>query len=70
MISSRTYVSELERGIKTPTIEKIEELCCEMGLHPLTLLSLTYLQGKTSKNLKKLLRMIENEANEILNEKE
>ncbi|MCK4742912.1 MAG: helix-turn-helix transcriptional regulator [Sulfuriflexus sp.] len=68
MVSSRSYISELERGIKSPTIEKIEGLCKEMGVHPLTLLSLTYLQGKSPKDMQKLLRKIENEANAILDE--
>lgn len=34
----RTYMSELERGIKAPTLNKIEELAVTMGIHPLTLL--------------------------------
>lgn len=68
MVSSRTYVSELERGVKSPTIEKIEGLCKEMGVHPLSLLALTYLPGKSAKDLQKLLRKIENEANAILDE--
>jgi len=37
-VSSRTYLSELERGIKNPTIGKIEDLAATMGVHPLTLL--------------------------------
>lgn len=42
-VSSRTYLSSLERGIKSPTISKIEELASVLGLHPLTLLALAYL---------------------------
>lgn len=37
-VSSRTYLSELERGRKNPTLNKIEELAATMGIHPLTLL--------------------------------
>jgi transcriptional regulator with XRE-family HTH domain len=37
-VSSRTYLSELERGLKNPTVDKIEELASTMGIHPLTLL--------------------------------
>ncbi|ROQ48436.1 helix-turn-helix protein [Marinobacter sp. 3-2] len=37
-VSSRTYLSELERGLKNPTLDKIEELATTMGIHPLTLL--------------------------------
>jgi len=38
-VSSRTYLSQLERGLKNPTLEKIEELARTMGVHPLTLLT-------------------------------
>lgn len=41
-ISSRTYLSTLERGVKSPTLEKIEQLCLQMGVHPLTLIAATY----------------------------
>jgi transcriptional regulator with XRE-family HTH domain len=42
-VSSRTYLSSLERGTKCPTIAKVEELASVIGIHPLTLLALTYL---------------------------
>lgn len=38
-VSSRTYISQLERGLKNPTLDKIEELSSIMGIHPLTLLT-------------------------------
>ncbi len=41
--SSRTYLSSLERGLKSPTIEKMEELASVMSVHPLTLLTAAYL---------------------------
>ena len=41
-VSSRTYVSTLERGIKSPTLEKVGHLASVLGLHPLTLLVLAY----------------------------
>jgi transcriptional regulator with XRE-family HTH domain len=37
-VSSRTYLSQLERGLKNPTLDKIAELADTMGVHPLTLL--------------------------------
>jgi transcriptional regulator with XRE-family HTH domain len=40
--SSRTYISAIERGVKTPTIAKICELAEAMDLHPLTVLILSY----------------------------
>lgn len=42
-VSSRTYLSSLERGIKAPTITKIEQLASVIGVHPLSLLALAYL---------------------------
>ena len=43
LISSRTYLSVLERGLKSPTLDKIEALADVMSVHPLTLLTLTYM---------------------------
>lgn len=42
-VSSRTYLSSLERGLKSPTISKIDELSAVMGVHPISLLALAYL---------------------------
>lgn len=42
-ISSRTYLSTLERGLKSPTLEKIEAIASVLELHPLTLLASYYL---------------------------
>lgn len=41
-VSSRTYLSSLERGLKSPTLNKLEELCEVLEVHPLTLLTLAY----------------------------
>lgn len=41
-VSSRTYLSSLERGLKSPTVNKLEELCEVLEIHPLTLLALAY----------------------------
>src|SRR3546814_15197386 len=41
-VSSRTYLSTLERGLKSPTLNKLAELCEVMQVHPLTLLALAY----------------------------
>lgn len=42
LVSSRTYVSSLERGLKAPTLNKADELAQVLGIHPLTLLALSY----------------------------
>ena len=41
-VSSRTYMSTLERALKSPTLNKLAELCEVMEIHPLTLLTLAY----------------------------
>lgn len=48
-VSGRTYLSALERGIKTPTLSKIAALCRVLGIHPLTLLTLSYTGGTPHK---------------------
>lgn len=41
-VSSRTYLSTLERGLKSPTLSKLAELCEVMQVHPVTLFTLAY----------------------------
>jgi hypothetical protein len=36
-------MSSLERGLKAPTITKVEEIAAVIGVHPLSLLALAYL---------------------------
>lgn len=61
LISSRTYVSTLERGLKSPTLSKIEDLAEVMSVHPLTLLVLSYADDHDQKTIGKLLQRIANE---------
>jgi len=61
-VSSRTYLSTLERGLKSPTLDKIESLCDTLDVHPLSLLVLTYLNTQKNKRLDSLLKKIENEV--------
>lgn len=64
-VSSRTYVSSLERAIKGPTLEKINSLALTMGVHPLTLLTLTYLiEGKVSLP-DQIFKLVTNELKEL-----
>ncbi|MFZ3288390.1 MAG: helix-turn-helix transcriptional regulator [Telluria sp.] len=42
-VSSRTYLSSLERGLKAPTIVKIEQLASVIGIHLVALVALAYL---------------------------
>jgi transcriptional regulator with XRE-family HTH domain len=45
LVSSRTYLSTLERGLKCPTLEKLEDLAGVIGVHPVTLLVAAYASG-------------------------
>ena len=65
MISSRTYVSSLERGLKAPTLNKIDELAEVMDFHPLTLLTLSYLMNSKDGSAEALFRKVANEIQEI-----
>lgn len=64
-VSSRTYLSSLERGLKSPTLSKIEELCKVMGVHPLTLITLSY-TGDDRKTPAELLERIRLELEEVV----
>lgn len=44
IVSSRTYVSTIERGLKSVTLEKLEELSKVLDIHPITLITFAYLQ--------------------------
>lgn len=58
-VSSRTYLSTLERGLKSPTLEKVEDLASVIGVHPLTLLAGSYLlrnEGLSQEDLFALIR--------------
>lgn len=41
-VSSRTYLSTLERGMKSPTLVKVDALSTILDVHPLTILVSTY----------------------------
>lgn len=58
-VSSRTYLSSLERGLKSPTLSKVAELCEVMDVHPLTLLTLAY--GGDSKGVSEVIERVQRE---------
>ena len=66
LASSRTYVSALERGIKTPTLTKVDELAEVMDLHPLTLIALSYLPVLDEKSFATLLQTTNDELHMVL----
>jgi transcriptional regulator with XRE-family HTH domain len=60
-VSSRTYVSTLERGLYTPTLDKITSLSQVIGIHPLTLITMAYLEADKRANLEELLDIVRRE---------
>jgi transcriptional regulator with XRE-family HTH domain len=68
--SGRTYISELERGVKKPTLTKIDQLAVPLKLHPLTMLALSYTGKENLAALDKLLEHVRREAEEILRKSE
>lgn len=67
-VSSRIYVSLLERGLKNPSLDKIAGLSEVMQIHPLSLLALSYLLADKRNDLDRLLAQVRKEVEEILDQ--
>ncbi|MBI5277775.1 MAG: helix-turn-helix transcriptional regulator [Burkholderiales bacterium] len=67
-VSSRTYLSSLERGLKSPTLNKVAELCAVLEVHPLTLLTLSY--ATDGKAIEKLFTRLREELDAVLMSKD
>lgn len=65
-VTSRTYVSALERGIQHPTLNKVDELGSVLGIHPLTLVALSYLSGENAITMEVLMTKLSQELGRIL----
>lgn len=63
IVSSRTYLSTLERGLKNVTLEKASELAQRMDVHPLTLLVESFLLLDPDTDLDSLFERIRHECN-------
>lgn len=68
-VSSRTYVSSLERGNYSPTLNKVDELAEVLNVHPLVLLTLTYSKSIEIDDFQKLLAGLETEFKTIFDKK-
>ncbi len=64
-ISSRTYMSVLENGRKKPTVDKIDSLANAIGVHPLTILTLSYLIANEGLSLADLQKKVSDELSSI-----
>lgn len=64
-VSSRTYLSMLERGKKSPTLDKIHTIAQTIGIHCLSLMTLTYMYSEKEKDLDTLLLRIKKEVESV-----
>ena len=65
LISSRTYVSRLERGLSSVTLEKLDELAKVIDLHPASIIIHTYLTQISATSSKNLIEKIIDDLNKI-----
>ncbi|MGZ8158492.1 MAG: helix-turn-helix domain-containing protein [Methylobacter sp.] len=68
-VSSRTYLSTLERGKKSPTLDKLQIIAQTIGIHCLSLMALTYLYNEKERDLDTLLLLIKTEVEGVEHEK-
>ncbi|KTB61681.1 DNA-binding protein [Pseudomonas viridiflava ICMP 13104] len=62
-VSGRTYLSEIERGLKSPTLEKLDQLATRIGIHPLELLMSCYVK-QASMSQERLLNLLNERSRE------
>lgn len=63
--SSRTYISSIERGVYSPTIEKVTAFGRVLDIHPLTLLCLSYLELDPKLKRDELIAQVDRELKEF-----
>lgn len=64
-VSSRTYLSTLERGLKSPTLEKVDQLAGALNVHPLSILFATYVGKESPQDVEALFQTIRDELSSI-----
>ena len=65
VVSSRTYLSSLERGLKSPTVDKLGEIAELLDMHPATILLLAYAIQAPSSERDSLINDITREAHNL-----
>jgi transcriptional regulator with XRE-family HTH domain len=61
LVSSRTNVSLLERGGTSPTLDKLEELCSALGIHPVSLVAACYMRKEGANDIRRFLSNVQEE---------
>lgn len=65
VVSSRTYMSGLERGRKSPTVGKLEQLASVMNVHPLSLFALAYAESMDPASVNAVLELAKAEITRL-----
>ncbi len=60
--ASQSYISSVERGEKSPSIEKIEKISTTLEVHPLSLLAVGFLLEDKNLSMEKLLERVRREV--------
>jgi len=64
-VSSRTYMSSLERALKSPTLDKVDEIASVLNVHPVTILIMAYTYVEKGESIESIFRKVSNEARNI-----
>jgi transcriptional regulator with XRE-family HTH domain len=65
LISSRTYISALERGLKNPSLDKIEKIAKTLQVSPLTLLVLAYCDEVDTRSALSIIEHLKKDLEEL-----
>ncbi|MBC3776381.1 helix-turn-helix domain-containing protein [Pseudomonas frederiksbergensis] len=58
-VTSRGYMSQLERGMRSPTLDKVGDLAAVMSVHPASLVIASYLEASPYEDLNSLIQQIQ-----------
>ncbi|MEZ0208678.1 MAG: helix-turn-helix domain-containing protein [Candidatus Paceibacterota bacterium] len=66
-VSGRNYIGAIERGVKSPTIEKMNELGEFLDIHPITISYLAYLNANENESFDSISKRVKSELIKIQN---
>lgn len=69
VVSSTNFISLIENGKTSPTLQKLDAICSALHAHPVTLLTIAYMLDKgAGDNLDEFLCRIRSEVTQIMGE--
>jgi transcriptional regulator with XRE-family HTH domain len=68
LVSSRTYISTIERGLKSPTLSKIEQITEVLSVHPLALVTVGYMDRLTPKEIERTTDLLRRQLLDLTSE--